>query len=258
MGTVYVGNGTLGATNSVYAANQAKSATYTAGSGGGFWLPFAPADPDVGATYAASILKLYRRLRMRSAKVHFLTVQSSTTNNMVLAAAPCRGPPGAAELPVATTDTSAAQTLQSLMSVSGMQSCDSFENMSLDLTPYIAGGAGARQNEFAISNPYDATEVVGSIPNLLQAVPTAFQVAGNSTVTALQGTVTHNIVCEMIVDLLDFQGAVPVDAPIGFSLVRRGAAAKPSYDEERAALMGRLSALVRTGDSKREPSPHSK
>jgi len=39
-GTVYIGNGTLGATNSVYAAKQNASATYVAGTGGGFWLPF--------------------------------------------------------------------------------------------------------------------------------------------------------------------------------------------------------------------------
>jgi len=254
-GTVYVGNGTLGVTNSVYFANQAANAVYAAGTGGGFWIPFAPADADVGATYAAAIMKLYRRVRIRQARVHLRTVQSSTTNNLVVGIAPCRGPPGADEIAQAPGGTPTAQTLQNLMSVSGMQSCDSFENLTLDLTPYIAGGAGAQQNEFAVASPAVETTSISNTPNLLGSVPCAVQVAGNSTVSALQGSVTHNIICEMVCDLIDFQGAVPVLDPEELS--RRGLIkVKESKEEKRTRLMGELTALVRNDNNpKRDASP---
>jgi hypothetical protein len=252
-GTIYVGNGTLGAANSVYLANQAASDTYVAGTNGGFWVPFAPADADLGTTYAASIMKLYRRLRIRKAKVHLLTVQSSTTNNAVVAIAPCRGPPGAAEIVQQQTNTAAAQTLQNLMSISGMDSCDSFENLTLDLTPYIAGGAGAQQNEFAIANSIVANEDPGQTFSPIGVVPCAFQVAGNSTVSALQGTVLHNVVCEMVCDLLDFVGAVPVIDP---SLVARGLSRRPeSTEEKRGRLLSELSVLARDDKLRRDLSP---
>jgi hypothetical protein len=259
-GTVYIGNGTLGATNGVYQAAQNPVLLYTAGTGGGFWLPFAPADADVGSTYGASIMKLYRRLRIRQAKVHLLTIQSSTTNNAVIGVAPCRGPPGAAEFSSGTTGTPAAQTLQNLMSISGMKSIDSFENGTLDLTPYIAGGAGAQQNEFAVANSIAQTSDEGQVLDPIGVIPCAFQIAGNSTVAALQGSVTHNIVCEMVCDLLDFVGAVPVIDPTilagrkaGF--VRGRPRQEESREEKRARLLGDLSALAREDAGARHRSP---
>jgi len=248
-GTVYVGNNTLGANNSVYMSNQAKTSTYVAGSGGGFWIPFAPSDVDVGATYAASIMKLYRRVRIRRAKIHLLTIQSSTTNNAVVAVAPCRGPPGAAEFANFASDTTAAQTLQNIMSISGMDSCDCFENLTLDLTPYIAGGAGAAQNEFAVANSGSATTEIGQAYNTLGVVPCAFQIAGNSTVSALQGTSTHNVVLEMTCDLIDFVGAVPVIDPEEF---RRKL--DKTKEERRGRLLSELSALSRDDKAKRDLS----
>jgi hypothetical protein len=255
-GTVYVGNGTLGATNSVYLATQNPTVIYAAGTGGGFWVPFAPADADVGATYASSIMRLYRRCRIRTAKVHLLTVQSSTTNNAVIAIAPIRGPPGAAEFAQGVTNTSAAQTLQNLMSVSGMLSCDSFENLTLDLTPYIAGGSGAQQNEFAIANTAAQTTDISGTANVLGLVPCAFQVAGNSTVAALQASVTHNVVCEIVCDLLDFVGAIPVIDPEEFALTRRARSllVSETKEEKRGRLMSELSALVRDDKGKRDVS----
>jgi len=250
-GTVYIGNGTLGATNSVYAAKQNASATYVAGTGGGFWLPFAPADSLLGSTYGATLMKLYRRMRIRRAAVHLRTIQSSTTNNAVITLSPIRGPPGGAEIANVATDTTAAQTLQNLMSVSGSIDVDSFEDGCLDLTPYIAGGAGPRQNEFAVANPLSASTDVGAVANLLGAVPCGFQVAGNSTVAALQGSVTHNIVCEMVVDLLDFVGAVPVIDPLGLRTVVPG---QESKEEKRGRLLSELSALSRDDKGKRDLS----
>jgi hypothetical protein len=255
-GTVYVGNGTIGVTNTVYFA-LVSGAVAVGGTGGGFWIPFAPADVDVGATYAASIMKLYRRIRIRQAKVHLLTIQSSTTNNLVVGVAPCRGPPGAAEFSTVSNGTIAGQTLQNLMSISGMESCDSFENKTLDLTPYIAGGAGADQKEFAIANTIAATSEEGQVLDPIGVIPCAFQVAGNSTVTALQGSSTHNIVCEMVCDLIDFVGAVPVIDPISVAQRRIGVLRRQMVEpkeERRGRLLSELSALARDDKVRRDLS----
>jgi len=254
-GTVYVGNGTLGATNSVYMAVPSGAQIFSAGTGGGFWIPFAPADSVVGSTYGATLMKLYRRMRLRNASVHLLTVQSSTTNNAVMSVAPCLGPPGAAEFAAVGTGTSAAQSLQNLMSISGIETGDSFENVHLDLTPYIAGGAGPRQNEFAIANSIAAAGDPGGVANALGVVGAAFQIAGNSTVSALQGTVTHNIVCSMVVDLLDFVGAVPVIDPEGAarSLVSRSSG--ETRENRRTRLLSELSAVAREDVEIRHRSP---
>jgi len=260
--TVYIGNATLGAADSVYAASVSGTPlVYNAGAGGGFWIPFAPGDVDVGSTYASSIMKLYRRVRIRSAKVHLLTIQSSTTNNAVVGVAPCRGPPGAAEFAGANTGTGAAQTLVNLMSISGMTSCDSFENTTLDLTPYIAAGSGASQNEFSTANSVAQTTDMGQVVNAVGVVPCAFQIAGNSNVTALRGTITHNVVCEMVCDLLDFVGGVPVIDPS--ALVAHAPARCPGHlrhgteeskEEKRARLLSELSAIAREDRERRDVS----
>jgi len=94
---------------------------------------------------------------------------------------------------------------------------------------------------------------VSQTPNLLGAIPTGFQIAGNSTVTALQGSVTHNIVCEVVCDLLDFVGAVPTVDPEEF--LRRRTLSIETKEEKRARLLNELSAIARDDKGKRDLSP---
>jgi hypothetical protein len=265
-GSVYVGNGTLGATNSVYFLTA--SGTYTNSQP----TPIVGADTDIGASFVAAIEKLYRRKRIRKVRVCALATQSSTTNNLTLTMAPVRGPPDLAETGQGKTDTTAAITQANAMSMTGAKTVDSFEDCDLDLTPYISGGAGAAQNEFAIGNPTAAdTSVIhpGEQADLLGVAPAAFIVAGNSTVTALQGTSTHQIVVTMVVDYLDFVGGVPVLQPealaAGVWPARKPVAGRVVLDEtreeKRTRLMGELSALVRADQPQRRdssPSPHAK
>lgn len=215
-GTVYVGNGTLGATNGVYMATPAGTPLVVSGL-----IPIAPADPQIGQAYVTAIEKLYRRKVYRSLKVHLKAVQSSTTNNAVVGIAPIRGPPGAAEIATTTTGTTAPTSLGALMSVQGFQTCDSFEDTTLDLTPYIAGGSGSAQNEFAIAAAANAPNVLGSTQDLLGVLPASFQIAGNSTVVGLQGTSTHYVIVEMVCDYLDFVGGIPVVDPESFAERRK-------------------------------------
>jgi len=214
-GFVYVGNGTLGANDSVYF--RSNTSTYVVPG----LIAIAGSDPHVGASYVKALSQLYRRKVYRKIKARFQAIQSSTTNNMTLTAAPVRGPPGKAELALGTTGTGAAVSQLNVMSLSGSKTCDSFENLEIDLTPYIAGGSGASQNEFQIADFENASgdSVVLDPMDVNGSVPCSFVVSGNSTVSALRGTNTHMVVIETQCDFLDFVGAVPALDPIALAKI---------------------------------------
>jgi hypothetical protein len=217
-GTVRVGNGTLGATNTVYYLLNDSVHTVTGNSP----IPIAPASADLGASYILAIEKLFRRKHYRYIKIYFIALQSSTTNNMTLTAAPVRGPPDATEGYglAATTDTTANHFTQSaLFSYNGVRTIDSFESMCLDLTAYIAGGSGSDQREFAIGSQDELTPNGIADNNMLGVVPCSIVLAGNSTVSALQGTDTHAIVVEQCCDYLDFTGANPTLTPVSYNVI---------------------------------------
>jgi hypothetical protein len=244
-GDVYVGNGTLGATNSVYFRDA--TATYVNPAP----VPVMGQDALVGATYVVALEKLYRRKRFRRITARFLAVQSSTTNNMTLTVAPVRGPPGTGETGLASTTTTAAITQTNAMSMTGSRTVDSFEDAIVDLTPFIAGGSGSSQNEFAISESgaTPTNSPLLSQQNLLGACPAAFVVAGNSTVAALQGSATHKVLIETVVDYLDFVGGVPVIDPALVRIVQE------TRDEKRARLLSELSVVAREDSAERHRSP---
>jgi len=209
----------------------------------------------VGASYVLALEKLYRRKRYRRVRAHFLAVQSSTTNNMTLTVAPVRGPPSTGETGSGHTDTTAAISQSAVMSMTGSKTCDSFEDAVLDLTPFIAGGSGAAQNEFAIGDPgpTPANSPITTAQNLLGVCPTSFVVGGNSTVSALQATATHRVVIETVVDYLDFVGAVPVVDPEAAVWPSRSAKVE-SRDEKRTRLLSELSAVAREDSTERDRS----
>jgi hypothetical protein len=97
----------------------------------------------------------------------------------------------------------------------GAFTVDSWESKSCEISEYIAGGSGAKQNEFEISNTTNAASIVTSTGTDLDGVaPAGFAVGGNSTTTTLQGTAVHQITIEMEVDLLDYVGGIPQAYPL--------------------------------------------
>jgi len=247
-GSVYIGNNTLGANDGVYFLDS--TGTYTVSQP----VPVLGSDTNVGATYVAALEKLYRRKRYRRIRVCFLAIQSSTTNNMTLTVAPIRGPPDIGETGLGKTDTTAAIAQSAVMSMTGPKTVDSFEDAIIDLTPYIAGGAGSAQNEVAIGGQQATTSAVTSVAQLLGVSPAAFVVGGNSTVTALRGSKTHQVVIETVVDYLDFVGAVPTVDPAG-AVWPHVAAKAESRDEKRVRLLAELSAVAREDSVERHRSP---
>jgi len=217
-GSIYVGNGTLGATDKVYFSPDAGTHTQT----GAPFTPIAPASTDFGSAYILAIEKLFRRKTYKRLRVFFFPIQSSTTNNMTITVAPIAGPADYAEATnvALSTDTTATPATQLMvMSFSGNTTVDSFEPTMIDLTQYIRGGAGAKENEFAIGNVSAGVNTTGG--NQLGAIPACFVVSGNSNATALRGTNTHLVVVEEIVDLIDFTGNDAVTNPIGFSVCKQ-------------------------------------
>lgn len=243
-GSVYIGNNTLGANDQVYF--QSASGTYTIVGP----VAIAPGDADIGASYMTSLLKLFRRTRYHKLRACFCAVQSSTTNNLTLTAAPVRGPPGYVETGNGTshTDATAALTQLNVMSMAGSRTVDSFEDLELDLTKHIAGGSGATQNEFAVAGDPNGS-ICSSAQHLLGISPSAFVVGGNSTVSSLRGTASHRVVIEAEMDLMDFVGGVPILYPEAVKALTE------TTEEKRGRLLTELSALAKADALERHRSP---
>jgi len=78
--------------------------------------------------------------------------------------------------------------------------------MTLDLTPFIAGGSGANQNEFNVQA--SNVGLWGTSADFELNSPAGFAVGGSVATPSLYGTDLHMVVIEEVVDMLDFTGAV--------------------------------------------------
>jgi len=220
-GYIFVGNGTNGAANSVIFQTASKTylvsgkAVANAVSTG--LVPIAPSDADVGQSYLSDISKHFARKIIKKLFIHVMSLQPSTSNNMMCVIAPFKGGSAAYNtypIPLATA-AETGNTVNNVSSMRGVVTVDSWETKSIDITGYIGGGSGARQNEFDISalnsalfaNSPSGIEGLGSIPAM-------FAIAGNSTTTALQNTQTHQIIIEEVVDYVDYVGGMSSYHPL--------------------------------------------
>jgi hypothetical protein len=157
-GYTYVGDGTNGTAASVYflpaSAGTPKWLVrgFVAGSSSG-QVPIAGSDPDLGQAYIADVEKHFQRKIIRAMRLRLDSLQPSTSNNMMVVVAPSRGPGGtAASVPITyATAAVTANTVENVSSMKGSFPVDSWESKVCDITEFIAGGSGAKQNEFEIS-----------------------------------------------------------------------------------------------------------
>jgi len=200
-GYIYVGNGTLGATDGVYYRDVTTNVTIVPSA------PIGAGDANVGQTYMQDIEKHYSRKVYRRLMAHIIPLQTSTSNSMVAYIAPTRGPTGL--LSSAThTDT----TVANVISMGGVTEAASWQASTIDITPYIAGGSGAQQNEFQMTNLVAEGAIIGNDTWGTDLVPAMLTVAGNNATSGLRGTNTHLVVIEQIADYLDFLGGFsPID-----------------------------------------------
>jgi len=220
-GYTYVGNGTVGIANKVYFQTRSQAFIIVGNDGGASGqVPIASSDPDVGASYLADIEKHFSRKVIKRMWVHVNSLQPSTANNMVAIFGASRGPGGmAASIP----DVSATvnfNTVDNVLSMKGSFPIDSWEHRTEEITAFIAGGAGSRQNEFEIQSAPKVTNGIygggaGNAPTIDgdTLIPACFAIAGNSTTAALQGTQVHQVVFEQEIDLLDYIGGMAQVSP---------------------------------------------
>jgi len=209
-GYIYVGNGTLGATNGVYYMDPSKTYTVTNFSSNGNNVPFSSADSIVGVSYASDLQKHYGRKILQRARLRIVPIFPATSNSMSVILAPQRGPQGIGQV---KTDATAGIAYTTVLGMHGAKQCASWEGMEFDLTPYIAGGSGAKQNEFMTTTAISQGPEGGYVYAALQNVPLTFCVSGNNSTTALQGTVTHAIIGTEVLDLVDFIGSNNAQSP---------------------------------------------
>jgi hypothetical protein len=225
MGFTFVGNGTNGTANSVYL--ETASSTYLvkglAANVSGY-APVADSDTDLGQGFLRDVLKHFARKVIKRMWIHVDSLQPSTANNMMAAIGVSRGPTGTTQstpLSLATASVT-ANTVANVLSMKGAFTVDSWESKCVEITEFIAGGAGAKQNEFEIgaTGPTSGTGIystngsgVASGVDGVGLIPACIAVAGNSTTSGLQNTQVHQISIEQEVDLLDFIGGMVQPEP---------------------------------------------
>jgi len=214
-GYIYVGNGTLGATDSVYFCDSTKTYTIVADTGVGANVPVAGGDGIVGATYIGDVIKHFARMRINTQKLILEPLQPSTANSMVALIAPQKGASGIGK---AVTDTTAGLTYTNVISMNSVKQAASWESCTVDMTGFIGGGSGAKQNEFDINQGLNnSTGLQDSYSYAARGViPTTFAVSGSNSTSALRGTVTHAVFIEQTVDLVDYIGGNAATYPEGW------------------------------------------
>lgn len=218
IGTIYVGNGTNGTTDAVYlqsASNTWLVSGRDATSMASGWAPLLISDADFGQSYIGDIEKHFSRKVIRKMWLHVNSLQPTTTANMVIVGAASRGSQGAEQgLPIATaTAVVPANTIANVQSCKGAFVLNSWENKTVDLTEFIAGGSGPRQNEFDLQTgptvgQFWTTTATRSTLDASGVVPASICFAGNNTSTSFRGTDIANVVIEQEVDYLDYVGGM--------------------------------------------------
>lgn len=226
LGQTYVGDGTNGTADSVYLVSNSSQWLAIGSSGGpsgsSGWAPIASADADFGQSYIQDIERHFARKVIKRMVLHINSRNPATSNNMMAVIAVSRGASGAERgVPaVLANPTVAANTLDNLQSVRDNVTVNSWESRSLDITNCIAGGSGARQNEYDLqTGPGNSTAIwtTGGTPTTLElsgVVPSSIAVAGNSTTAGLRGMKIHQIIVEQEVDYVDFIGGMANIAPV--------------------------------------------
>jgi hypothetical protein len=197
-GYTLVGNGTLGTTEAVYFLDNTVSKVFTSP------VPILPSDAAIGQTYVGDVFKHFARRRYRQIKLHVLSLIPNTSNSMVANIAPLRGGNIA---PTVSNTTGAALSQAGVMGMKGHMQIASWQSAVWDLTPFIAGGSGAAQDEFnsAISA---AAESSPSQASVSLASPCGFAVSGLGATAAIEAVAVHAVIVELVVDLLDFVASI--------------------------------------------------
>jgi hypothetical protein len=215
---VYVGDGVKGTIDNVFFMSNTGSVT--PGNSGGGEVPMLGSDTAIGKTYVSDIEKHFGRKRVREARVKLLSVVPATSNSMVALIAPVRGPGASGDTVITAAAGALAPTYADTVGMSGVKSTPSYKDTVVELTPYIAGGSGAKQNEFSINRDGEtaATAWGTGTVDVIGIAPCAWVISGSNSTAGLRGTITHYVVCEQVNDYLDFIGGNANPNPLSFNV----------------------------------------
>jgi hypothetical protein len=227
VGTVYVGNGTLGVGTNIYFKDTQ----------GNVWSSPVPvyvhdtdSSPKLVPSYANDVTKHFAGYDIEELFLEFASKQPSTSIALTLITAPYRG---AGFAPVFGTGTPAALTVATALSVSGMQRMAGYESRLIDMKPYIANGGGSRQNSF-LTSAYQAGASTTAVIQT-RGAPCGFLVAGlGDAGGSMNGFETHDVIVRCRLRLRDFIGTQYItngfggprrpDEKVGVSPVQTGPA----------------------------------
>jgi hypothetical protein len=175
-------------------------------------LPIAPADSMIGRSYVTDLMKHYTRRVITSIKVYITSELSNTGQSGLFAIAAVRGGSDAVSCSSSTAASLATNSDTDIMTMKNPKPFRIYDNCYYDATWAIAGGSGARQNEFGINNA-DAgtTTVVGTLTDGAGVIPCSLFIGGavsGAVATTGVNIVTHRIIVEMKLHLLDYRGSV--------------------------------------------------
>lgn len=204
------------------------------------YVPVLPADcsslgsfvsqAGFGTLYINDVMKHYSRVRYDRITLDVLPrgAGASTNGGITVAFAPFRGTMDGGSAVTASSPNSPYLCLQggtgssgttvNLLGSKGSMQFPLFEPQRFDLTPYIAGGSGSRQNEFAI-NTGSGNIAAATVYYNSAFTPCSFAFGGTNTNAANRGFILATVIIRVRMQLLDYfssmgnQNAIGVVAP---------------------------------------------
>lgn len=168
-------------------------------------VPVSPGDAQVGSTFGQQLLSMYARKVVKRAKLLLQPLMPSTSLDMMVAVAGARG---AYSIGSPSAGAVGPNALTNIMTMKGVKSAASWQPLELDLTPFIAGGSGARQDEFDTQMGFNSNTVMGAGSVYgRNVIPCTFAVGGNCNDSSLLNKATHLAIIELNIDLIDFVGS---------------------------------------------------
>lgn len=212
LGYTWSGNNILGIAQNVYFQPYGAPSSISIGVN-----PISPTDSFVGNSYTYDVMRHFTMRRIHSVHIVLDSLQTSSSNSGEIAIGPIRG---GARVDECTTSNSSSATPVSpsqILSMSGSVAISPWQSTTLDLTPYIASGYGAKQNEFNVNtNSVSTSTVYNQVVVGTGLIPCMF-VLGGTVNSSLNGLLIHRVRAVVKLDLLDFIGGVTPTNPLGIT-----------------------------------------
>jgi len=162
-------------------------------------------------------MKHYTRRVITSVKVFVTPEQTNTSNSGLFAIAAVRGGSDTTNCSASNAATINTNSDTDVMTMKAAVPFRIYDNLVYDASWAIAGGDGPKQNEFNILNSdTSSSTVVGTAVDGVGLSPCCIYMGGSCGTAATSGTnvVTHRVIVEMTMHLLDYRGTIAALNPM--------------------------------------------